>query len=115
MESGYTLTVSIDGAPFPAVVWTRDREPVTYTERVFVAGYDASLQFSPIANGDGGVYNVSLSNDYGGVVASSPATLTVTGKSTAPLGVAMTTTSHWWLLVATTSHQWLLAVIIAMS
>ena len=61
------------------MVWSRDGEAVTYTERVYVSGYDASLQFAMVADGDAGVYSVRLSNDDGSVE-STNATLSVTGE-----------------------------------
>ena len=60
------------------MTWNKDGETLNYTERIFISGYDASLQFATVTNSDAGVYTVTLVNDYGGVV-SSAATLTVTG------------------------------------
>ena len=79
-DAPYTLEIAIDGAPFPDVVWNRDGEAVNYTERVFVTGYDASLMFALVANGDDGVYSVSLSNANGSYDSVS-VTLSVTGGS----------------------------------
>ena len=60
------------------MVWYRDGEIVNYTDRVFVAGYDASLMFTTVANGDAGVYSVLLTNNDGSVE-SINATLFITG------------------------------------
>lgn len=78
-DAPYSLEIVIDGAPFPDVTWNRDGEPLIYTERVFVSGYDASLMFTTITNGDTGVYSVSLVNINGGAE-SINVTLSVTGK-----------------------------------
>ena len=78
-DAPYSLEVAIDGAPFPDVVWSRDGEAVTYTERVYVSNYDASLQFATVTNGNTGAYSVKLSNDDGSVE-STNATLSVTGE-----------------------------------
>ena len=61
------------------MVWLKDGDPVNYTDRVYVSGYDASLQFSTVVHGDEGVYSVRLANEYDEVT-SSNASLLVTGK-----------------------------------
>ena len=61
------------------MVWLKNGDPVNYTDRVYVSGYDASLQFSTVVHGDEGVYSVRLANEYDEVT-SSNASLLVTGK-----------------------------------
>lgn len=78
-DESYTLDITIDGAPFPDVVWNKDGEVINYTSNVFISGYDASLMFTSVVNDDDGIYSVLLSN-INGSIESVNITLDVTGK-----------------------------------
>ena len=74
-----SLVCDLDGAPFPEVSWTKDRETFNFSERVHLGVYSASLQFDSLELGDSGVYQCFAVN-MDGSAESNNATLLVLGE-----------------------------------
>ncbi|CAH0405571.1 unnamed protein product [Chilo suppressalis] len=68
-EEGQTLTLSapIVGNPVPDVIWTKDGQPLTPSDRVLLTcdGKRVGLEISPVELPDAGVYGVKLVNPLG--------------------------------------------------
>lgn len=78
-DRSYTLVCDITGAPFPDVTWLKDDVPITYTDRVHLELYDASLHFTITELEDAGIYQCLVKNKEGSDN-SSKAILEIKGK-----------------------------------